>query len=180
MTFPWWFYIILGFIFALLVLAILLEPQKRPFRYLRKNHLMTRAERDCYEKLLSTVGNTYYVFPQIHLPNLIDHKVKGQGWRRAFAYISQKSVDFVLCTKAEIAPVLAIELDDSSHERPDRIVRDLEVERMLKDAGMPLLRLKHGESIDILMVERAINGASSESRPTSSTEEMDVRFEKTS
>jgi very-short-patch-repair endonuclease len=58
------------------------------------------------------------------------------------AHINRKSVDFVLCDKAYISPKLAIELDDKSHERPDRQERDKEVERILSDAGVPLLRLE--------------------------------------
>jgi len=71
--------------------------------------------------------------------------VVGQNWKAAFRHVSQKSVDFVLCDKAYISPKLAIELDDKSHERSDRVDRDIEVERILKGAGMPLLRIQnHG------------------------------------
>ena len=80
------------------------------------------------------------------MPTLLDHKVAGQNWNAAFRHVSQKSVDFVLCDKAYISPKLAIELDDRSHERTDRQERDQEVERILKGAGMPLLRLEnHGK-----------------------------------
>ena len=49
------------------------------------------------------------------------------------------------CDKVYISSKLAIELDDKTHERPDRIERDSEVERILADAGMPLLRIQnHG------------------------------------
>ncbi|HBZ36628.1 MAG TPA: hypothetical protein DEO26_02800, partial [Candidatus Veblenbacteria bacterium] len=43
--------------------------------------------------------------------------------------------------KAYIKPLLAIELDDSSHERAGRQDRDAEVERIFKEVGLPLLRL---------------------------------------
>jgi very-short-patch-repair endonuclease len=79
----------------------------------------------------------------VHLSTLLDHSVKGQNWRVVLAHINRKSVDFILCDKAYISPKLAIELDDRSHERPDRQERDKEVERILKDAGLPLLRLEN-------------------------------------
>lgn len=95
--------------------------------------------------MVAAVGKDYHVFAQVHLPTLLDHKIKGQDWRAALAHINQKSVDFVLCDKAYISAKLAIELDDKSHERPDRQERDQVVERILKDAGVPLLRLEnHG------------------------------------
>lgn len=43
-------------------------------------------------------------------------------------------------------PVLAIEYDDRSHERPDRKERDIEVENILASVGLPLLRIQnHGK-----------------------------------
>lgn len=92
---------------------------------------------------MSAVGQEYYVFAQVHLPTIVDNKVVGQNWRGAFRHINEKSVDFVLCDKAYISPKLAIELDDRTHERPERKERDIEVERILKDAGLPLLRLNN-------------------------------------
>ena len=45
-------------------------------------------------------------------------------------------------------PRLVIELDDRTHERSDRKLRDGEVERILNGAGLPLLRLEnHGSFI---------------------------------
>jgi very-short-patch-repair endonuclease len=81
----------------------------------------------------------------VHLPTLVDHKIVGQNWHGAFRHIDEKSVDFVLCDKEKISPILAIELDDKTHEHQARQERDKEVERILKEAGMPLLRIEnHG------------------------------------
>lgn len=122
-----------------------IEEEKRKYEYKRKDFFLTRAEHECYDALVSAVGQEYYVFAQVHLPTIVDNKVIGQNWRAAFKHISEKSVDFVLCDKDYISPKIAIELDDSTHERPERRERDVEVERILKDAGLPLLRLdNHG------------------------------------
>jgi len=117
------------------------EPKK--YQYKQKNFFMSRTEHECFDAILKAVGNGYHIFPQVHLSSIVDNKVTGQNWKGAFKHISQKSVDFVLCDKAYISPKLAIELDDKTHERPDRIERDVEVERILKDAGLPLLRLEN-------------------------------------
>lgn len=104
---------------------------------------MTDAERKCFRTLVEVVGSTYEIFPQVHLPSFLDHKINNrQKWFAAFRHIDEKSVDFVLCTKNDLRPVLVIELDDWSHGRSDRQERDREVERMLRDANLPLLRLK--------------------------------------
>lgn len=140
-----WFGIAFVVLVAAYVAANLLFP-KRPFqkyRYARKEYLLTQPERDCFNALLRTVGNQYHVFPQIHLASILEHKIRGQNWNGAFRHIDEKSVDFVLCDKERLSPVLAIELDDRTHERSDRQERDREVERILLEANLPLLRLKH-------------------------------------
>lgn len=145
-------YIIAGIIIAVAIgLAILKavveggdsEREKPKYRYTRKQFFLTRAEHEFYNALIVAAGDKYYVFAQVHLPTILDNKVKGQDWRAALAHINRKSVDFVLCDKAYISPKLAIELDDKSHERPDRQERDKEVERILADAGVPLLRIEN-------------------------------------
>jgi len=149
------FYILVGVIIAIGIVAAVLkelsaggdkkEKEKAKYQYKRRNFFLTRAEHECYDALVSAVGSEYFIFPQVHLPTLVDHSVKGQNWRAAFAHINRKSVDFVLCDKAYIYSKLAIELDDKSHERPERQERDREVERILEEAGVPLLRLEnHG------------------------------------
>lgn len=136
----------IGVVAGLLRDKFYIKDQRPKYDYKRHNFFLTRAEHECYDALVQAVGQEYLIFAQVHLPTLLDNKVVGQNWNAAFRHISQKSVDFVLCDKAYISPKLAIELDDKSHERPDRQVRDREVERILKGANMPLLRLEnHGK-----------------------------------
>ncbi len=141
-------YILIGILIALGVVIELFRSggkEERRYQYKQKNFFMSRAEHECYDALTIAVGEKYHIFPQVHLPSIVDNKVVGQNWHGAFRHISQKSVDFVLCDKAYISPKLAIELDDRTHERRDRKERDVEVERVLKDAELPLLRLEnHG------------------------------------
>ena len=46
-------------------------------------------------------------------------------------------------------PALAIELDDSSHNRKDRIERDLFVDQVFKTAGLPLIHVKVVQTYDV-------------------------------
>ena len=93
---------------------------QRKYRYKKRGFFFSRAEHECYDALITAVGNEYLIFAQVHLPTLVDNKIVGQNWRGAFRHISEKSVDFVLCDKAYISAKLDIELDDNTHERPDR------------------------------------------------------------
>lgn len=124
------------------------EREKKEYKYKKKPFFMTQSESTFYNSLNLAVENKYYIFPQVHLSSIIDNKVKGQNWKAAFKHINQKSVDFVLCDKKYISPKLAIELDDRTHEGEDRIKRDIEVERILKEAKLPLLRIKSSISSD--------------------------------
>ncbi len=119
--------------------------EKSRYKYLRKDFLLSRAEHEFFDLVTEIVGSNYYVFPQVHLITLLDHKIKGQSWRGAFRHIDEKSVDFVICDKSYIKPLLAIELDDRTHNYESRMLRDEEVNRILQDAPLPLLRFEnHG------------------------------------
>lgn len=127
---------------------------KALYRYTAKTHFLTKAETEFYNVLAQAVGNQYRIFAQVHLSSILDEKIKGQDWRAARAHINRKSVDFLLCDQKGLAPKLAIELDDSLHDREDRKVRDGEVERILEEAGLPLLRIRNWNSItSVLLVE---------------------------
>ena len=135
------------------------KEEKAKYKYKRKNFFLSRAENECFDALMAAVGNDYIIFAQVHLPTLVEHNVPGQNWQAAFRHINGKSVDFVLCDKVYVSPKLAIELDDKTHERTDRQERDTEVERILKEAGVPLLRLQNCGSFEPRDLARKIHAA---------------------
>ena len=122
-----------------------LRSRKPRFNYTRKNGLMTPAELECYQALVTQMGADYDFFPQIHLDAIVSPAATGKSRLYAFRHINQKSVDFVACLKNTSQPVLAIEVDDKTHTQPKRIARDQEVERILHGACIPLVRIEnHG------------------------------------
>ena len=52
-----------------------------------------------------------------------------------------KHVDFLLCSKPSLAPILGIELDDSSHKLPEQQERDKFKDILFSSVGLPLLRM---------------------------------------
>jgi very-short-patch-repair endonuclease len=123
--------------------------EKPKYNYQKKQFFMTRAENAFYQGLVKAVGNEYAIFAQVSLPTVVDEKIRGQDWRAARAHINRKSVDYVLCDKVYLNPKLAIELDDSFHDLEHRKERDAEVERILAQAGLKLLRVRYAENIDV-------------------------------
>ncbi len=131
-------------LFGIALKLIELFGQRKPiYEYGRKDFLMTRAERECYDALVAEMGAVYSFFPQIHLDALVVPKSAPKSRLYAFRHINQKSVDFVACDKKEFRPVFAIELDDKTHSQSERITRDKEVERILHGARIPLIRIKN-------------------------------------
>ncbi len=145
-------YIIIGLL--IFVTAVVLRlgshatAKKKIFRnnlynYIAKESLMTKTETDFFIKLDRVVRDRYYVFPQVHLSAIFDHRVKGQEWKYAFSHINGKSVDYVLCDKPTLKPMYAIELDDYTHNDMKRRERDSEVERIFEAASLPLVRFRN-------------------------------------
>ena len=109
--------------------------------YLHKDYLLTKAERKFFDVLHAVVSKQCHLFAMVRLADLI-YIPKGTEKRQShFNRIQSKHVDFVLCNKTELKPILAIELDDSSHQRADRKKRDEFLNKALEQAGLPLLRI---------------------------------------
>lgn len=114
--------------------------------YRKKQFLMTRAEYTFNKTLEKIVGDKYYVGRQVLLSNLVEVTSTYKPYR---SKIDKKTVDFVLFNKAGYTPYLAIELDDSSHNRLDRMQRDRFVEDVLGKAGIRIVRIKNAYDYDV-------------------------------
>lgn len=97
--------------------------------------ILTPSERDFLRALELAIGNTYDIFPQIAVAKLIAAPYRSIGWNKT----SQKSVDFVLVDKKDFSTKLVIELDDFSHTFSNRIERDVLVNKILRNAKIPVL-----------------------------------------
>lgn len=139
---------------ALLIIAIsvilagvvlsLLDNKNRIVQYrYRAKPIMTKREEEVFKLLVRVFEGKFFVVPQVHLGSILDYKIKGQNWHGAFQHINRKSVDYVLINRETLQTVCAVELDDRTHELKRRQERDLEVERILKEANIPLVRIRN-------------------------------------
>lgn len=81
-------------------------------------------------------------------------------WRRGFGgAISQKHLDFVLCEPRTTRIILAVELDDRSHEAPHRQRRDRFLNDTLQAAGIRLLRVKARAQYSAEIIRLLVNAA---------------------
>ena len=114
-------------------------PDTLPYR--KRDYLLTAAERSFYEVLCNIVGNQLEVFAKVRLLDLL-YLPKGTENRQSHTNrVMSKHVDFLLCDREKLSPLLVIELDDSSHERDDRAQRDAFVDEALGAAGLPILHV---------------------------------------
>lgn len=136
----------------IIALIVLIQKYKKPnktakplYRYFAKHKILTDTELTFYRMLLNATNDKYAIIPQAHLSTFLSEKIKGQNWLGAFFAINGKSVDFLLCEKSNLKPLIAIELDDFTHHRPDRIERDKIVNEIIGNSNIRLVRFNSYE-----------------------------------
>lgn len=140
------FIIVLGFLVFFLSFAVRkLEKTKKsnftPSNYQKKNYFLTKIENEFYKKLLIYYEDKFIVIPQVNLDKLF---ISNYGDK---SKIDRKSVDFVFLDKNDFRPILAIELDDYTHDRSDRVERDNKVNKLFEVNRFPLLRMNFNTDI---------------------------------
>jgi hypothetical protein len=128
-------------------------PKADRLPYSGKKYFFSAAERSFYE-VLRRLAPDHTVFAKVRLADLV-HVSKGTtSWQSHFNRIIRKHVDFVLCDR-DLAPVVAIELDDASHDEEERKDRDEFVDQVLASAGLPIvhIRAKRAYAMDQLRGE---------------------------
>ena len=131
--------------------------------YEKKESHITEAEKVFYNVLKEVVADRYDIQRQVLLSTLVDttsrdfKDSKGRHYNPDRSRIDRKTVDFVLFNKEDLSPYLAIELDDSSHEREDRKSRDALVEEVLSETGIRLVRVKWANSYNPQTLEMILN-----------------------
>jgi very-short-patch-repair endonuclease len=102
---------------------------------------MSVPEQVLYFRLRESLPD-HIVLAQVQLSRFLGVK-KGHPRRRWLNRIDRKSVDFLILKK-DASVVAAIELDDSSHDRPERRVADENKDKALESSGVRLLRFRTG------------------------------------
>ena len=113
-------------------------PASLPYKL--RDDFLSPTELSYYKVLSSILGSKGTLFTKVSLSDIV-FVTKTDKYMSFFNRISQRHVDFLLCESATLKPVLAIELDDSSHNRPSRKESDRFLEGVLQAAGLPILRV---------------------------------------
>ncbi len=102
----------------------------------------SQAERSFLDFLRNTVGEQYVIQTKIPLRDIIAR----YGWLEKGLYTMHQHghIDFLICDQ-RLNPRLAVELDDRTHQRPDRVDADRRKEELLANARLQLIRIRVGD-----------------------------------
>ncbi len=111
--------------------------------------VLSAGETKFLRSLEEAVGGRYLICPELPLWTFVETRTSHRRAAGTFKNrISLKRVDFCLVDRHTSAVRMAIELDDRSHQREDRQSRDMFVEKVLKQAGVPLIRIPAARAYD--------------------------------
>jgi Protein of unknown function (DUF2726) len=115
------------------------EAASLPYR--KRDCLLSGPERALFETLLKVAGERYHVVPKVRLADVVWlPKLTSNRWLH-WNRIAQKHLDFVLCDRKYLEPLLVVELESSTTRSGHAEERTEFVGAVLTAAGVPLLRL---------------------------------------
>lgn len=95
------------------------------------------------------LGERFVAMVQIPLSSIIGVRRRKQwGWKAHFSKIARKRIDFLICQKEDLKPLLAIELDGSTHNNKSRQDRDTFVDNIFQSTNLPILHVRVQSSYD--------------------------------
>lgn len=129
----------------------LVKPQ-----YVRGLSVLTFQERKLLSTIRKATQNEYIILMKVRMGDFI--YIANQPKDGTF-YPNQvmfKHVDFLLCGKFRIEPLLVIELDDSSHNSSQRMENDKVKNEICDAVGLPYLRIALQKRYDPDLLRRQI------------------------
>jgi len=144
-----------------LILLVKEWPIKKVFEgynYVEKSNLLSPPELIFFNILRKAVRDNETVFAKVRQADILEVKgeKRGTNFWKAFNKISQKHVDFVICDNKTSKPLIVIELNDKSHLRQDRIIRDTELRDALKKTSIRLVEIPVSSSFTVENIQKSI------------------------
>ena len=124
-------------------------------------YLLSKGEYAFFLQLDTAVAqlDRYVICPKVRIADFLRIRRNVKNKQSARNGILQKHVDFLICTNRPLKPILVIELDDRSHNRPDRKRRDEFVDAACSDADLPIIHVRAAATYDSLSLKRKIVAA---------------------
>jgi very-short-patch-repair endonuclease len=120
------------------IIEILKTPSRESISYsLKSKAPLTANELEMYHRLCRALPEKI-ILAQVAVSAIVTH-AHGKGSYRVRNQFNRKVLDFVICEKTG-ALIAAVELDDKTHERMDRMRADASKDWVLRAAGIRLIR----------------------------------------
>ena len=117
------------------------EPAEEKFPYILNTPIMSVKEKSFYRAVKPIADELgLVVFAKIRLADLLTVPKDTANHHKWFNYVKSKHVDFVL-VDTELNIKAVIEVDDSTHNRPDRKERDEFVDKAFRQLGLEVLHI---------------------------------------
>lgn len=135
--------------------------RKPDYPYHAKGTLLSEAELAFFKILEQAVPEQQMIAPKVRLGDVIG--CSDADWNKGYGpKISAKHLDFVIAERSTSRILAAIELDDKSHNRPDRKERDSFINSALDAAGITLIRIPCAASYSLTDLRQALERATEE------------------
>ncbi|WP_020680744.1 DUF2726 domain-containing protein [Marinobacterium rhizophilum] len=105
--------------------------------------LLSEEQSRFLDVLEQAVGSDHRVLALVPVANVVtvDEALHGSALAVATDRLMGRQFSFLVCTRAALAPVCAVELDEAAPRRAKMARRDLQLDAICEQAGLPLLRV---------------------------------------
>ena len=170
-------YILLAVTTAFILLFALLRILRPKDRYpYEKRDLLTSNELEFYQVLYPIVcRHGWLLLMKIRLADIMAVRKGTEDYMAYFNKIKAKHTDFVFCNPETLEILAGLELDDPSHDRPERMERDVFVDNAYAAAGIPLIHVWNPidpEELENILLEVLPTFAEDESLSDSSSDDL--------
>jgi hypothetical protein len=124
--------------------AMKLYEPSLAFPFKKKSNLFTPVERTFLALIEEAVGNEFRILCRVKMSDIltIHQKTDKKTSKNAASRASSKHLDFVLCSKEDMSPVIAIDLVRNNGKDGYKSQRDFYVSGALDAAHIPHVRIK--------------------------------------
>lgn len=135
-------------------------PINEVFPYARRDDFLSPSELSFFKVLDIVVGTKVIICPKVSLKDIFFVTARDRSQQTTYLNkIDRKHVDFLLCSRDSLKPLCGIELDDLSHKREDRVIRDKFYEQVFAIAGLKLIRFENKKSYSLTDIESRVKAA---------------------
>lgn len=151
-------------VFTLIVLCIfvVVKVRNRTGKRIYKPKgpfLLSAGETRFFDALMQCLPANTYACPKVRIADIVEVNLpeNDENYWKMLNKITRKHVDFLICKRSDFTPLLIIELDGGSHKDKSRSERDIFVDSVFKDAGIPTLHVPVTSFYDYKNLSALIN-----------------------